>query len=148
MCMWRDMYTISPRVRGVVSRDRELPEFFVDIIEDAVNALHGASITPQFTFRTPKEGGARVVSFRTTEHRLTSMRDAMKKGGEIYLISGLANQLGALTYRFKRSRNFGRLTSWCKAIMKESTTQSERDRTHGPPAPHPQQQQDSSSESE
>lgn len=139
---------ISPRVRGVVSRNRELPEFFVDIIENAVNALHGASITPPFTFRTPKEGGPRVVSFRTTEHRLTSMKDAMKKGGEIYLISGLANMLGSLTYRLKRARNFGRLTSWCKAIMKESTTQAERDRTHGPPAANPHEQHDSSSESD
>lgn len=110
------------------------------LLVNAINTLYGYDINVPFAFQHLTEGGDRAVSYGLTRVLKPSMNDEMKKGGEIFLLGGIAQVFG-------HNRNpkiagvdprlFGKLTQWCNAHLGLTTYQSERDRTRRPRAGRP-----------
>ena len=135
MCLWQDAYETSPRARGVIpGRVRNLHHIWGMMLENAVNELYADDVNHEFSFLSESRGGVRSLAFGNTREGLRRIKDESKRGGEIFLLGGIARRMGGskiMKINDIDPRWFGRLTLWAKAHMGITTHQTERDRPRG-----------------
>ena len=108
------------------------------MLENSVNTLYGNDVNHTFEFAPTIVGGKRGVAYGLTRDATPSMVDEMRKGGELFILAGVARMFGQCKHvkiDGIQKRWFGKLTTWCRAHMGLSTHQVERDvRRHGRPS--------------
>ena len=136
LALWYDVRSQVERVRALYPKVQiNLPRVWKGIVEDALNTLYGDDINHPFEFNPRSRGGARSVAYGLRRRENPRLTDEMMKGGDIFMIAGIARMMGPTKAGIRiidvLPRWFGKLTKWCQAHMGLTTHQVERDRPRG-----------------
>jgi hypothetical protein len=134
LATWYEAYDECARARAQLRTRMSLHEDWMSFLENIVNARYGEDMNVGFEVNPPIKGGSTSIGYGYTRKHSNSMNDEYKKGGEIFLLGGIARMLGVsnkLSIDRVQRRWWAKLTVWCRLHMGLTTHQRERDTTRG-----------------
>jgi hypothetical protein len=129
--VWYEASDECARARAQLKYARLMLDYeWMEIFERSINMLYSDDMNQPFRIAPTRRGGVRSVSYGLTRSASPSMKDEMRKGGDMFLIGGVARMMGHGKVRIKDidARWWGKLTTWCRGHFGLTTHQEERDR--------------------